>query len=229
MIKKYALICSVVLTVFLCTSCVNLKTINKNFEKIEGVKIIKTWYDDGDLDSAGSLISVNDNKLIMFQGLTKKSFIKDKGRVQVSRIGNLETMWKVVVYSYGYQGGYITSTGQPVKSMSFYPSMNFGKDGILNQIFDLNISKVGDVISNYDILLGIIENLPDDEKTVTLFKSEEEELLDFLKEHFFYYYDVKNDMEYWIGRRREGRLNLEKVAADERGVIDQIWVFLEEK
>ncbi|MDR1106417.1 MAG: hypothetical protein LBL44_08680 [Treponema sp.] len=227
MTKRYSLIGSAIIILSISTSCVSLSSINKSFEKIEDTKIIKIWYDDGDLDSAGALVCINENKLIMFQGLTKKSFVKNSGRVFVSRIGDWDSIWKMTCYSYGYTGTYITATGEQVKSISFNPNMGFGKNSILNQIFDLEISSVKDVINNYDIILKIIENLPEDDKTVNFFNfSTEEELLESKKE-LFYYYDPKDDMEYWIGKIREGKPNLENINADTRTVIDQMWDVLD--
>jgi hypothetical protein len=213
-----------VLSIF--TSCVSLSSINKNFGKMENTEIIKIWYDDGDLDSAGALVCINESWLIMFQRLTSKSFKKNSERVLVSRIGDWDSIWKMTCYSYGYQGTYVTATGEQVKSMSFYPNMIFGKNSILNQIFDLEISTVEDVINNYDIILKIMENLPEDDITVNFFNSDEEELFESKKE-LFYYYDPKNDMEYWIGKVREGKPNLENINADTRTVIDQMWDVLE--
>jgi hypothetical protein len=178
-----------------CVSYVHLDKIKNNFENMNNIKVLKVWHDDDDLDSAGAAITIDDDKLLIFRRLSEKSF-SSNGNVAINRIGN----YKVSVYSYSYES----------QSIGMSPFIFFGENSVFNKKYDSKIVTLEDVINNYDEILSIIHNLPENNEPLNLFKFTSE-TFNRLKTDLSYYYDQKNDKGYIIRKIKVKDINLDEL------------------
>jgi len=162
---------------------VHISKVKKWFEKIPNVKVLDIW-ERGDWDKyASAIILINDEKLLVFDYFTEESFKDNKSIVRIRRIAN----WNLVTRYYGYIGVHKIGGG-PVKSYGW----TFGLDFIEFDVFFKNynlpeIKKVQDVIENFDLILSVIDSLPEYSKEL---------------DNWYEYNDIEKDMIFWIKKER---------------------------
>jgi len=162
---------------------VNISKVTKWFEEIPNVKVLDIWK-HRDFDKyAGAIILIDDEKLLIFDYFTERSFLDNKGIVRIIRIAN----WDIVTKCYGYNN-VISFNGEPIKSYRFIFGLNFHEMKCFIQNNNLpDINKIQDVIENYDLILNIIDSLQE--------YTEE-------SKNWNEYHDLENDMIYWISKEK---------------------------
>jgi hypothetical protein len=127
---------------------INLNKMRENFEAIPNVRVIKVFYTDIDLDWFGAIIIIDGDKLLILRHLKENDFSGDEATdIFIDRIGN----YSVSCYSYNRN---VTRTGLFLgKDTTFY-----------NTLFALGeINNIESIINNYDLILYGVEQLPDDD------------------------------------------------------------------
>jgi hypothetical protein len=130
---------------------IDLNEIKEVFEAIPNVRVVKLFFDDIDLDWAGAIIVIDDDKLLIFRNFRIEDFSKDSTKsIEIDRIGN----YRLSEYLYiGEDKKGITRNG-----------LYIGKNSSNNKLLNLgDINGIENIIKNYDLILSRVEQLPDDD------------------------------------------------------------------
>jgi hypothetical protein len=170
-------------SIFFSIGKVNLSKARKLFENIPNVKVLDIW-ERGDWGNyASAIILIDNEKLLVFDYFKEKSFKDNKGIVRIRRIAN----WDLVLNYYGYIGVSEIGGGD-VKSSGWVDGLEFNKFDIFLKNNNLpEIKKIQDVIKNYDLILNVIDSLPEYSKEL---------------DNWCEYNDLEKDMIFWLKKER---------------------------
>ena len=138
---------------------IDLDKIQETFEAIPNVRVAKIFYDDVDKDWVGAVVIIDDDKVLILRNFKEKHFSENSNEsIEIARIGN----YRVAHYYYGYPyhgGGH---------KQVWRSNFSIGKNSFYNKIFDLGeINGIENVIKNFDLILSRVEQLPDDDYSLS--------------------------------------------------------------
>jgi hypothetical protein len=140
---------------------IDLNKMRENFEAIPNVRVIKVFYDDVDQDWFGAVIVIDENKLLVLKHLREEHFSENSTmHINIPRIGN----YRVSCYVY--------DPNRDVSNQMWRSDLHFGKDTrfymFYNKLFNLGeINTIKNIIDNYDLILYGVEQLPDDDYSLS--------------------------------------------------------------